>query len=56
MTFSHLNNNSIRNKTSSLREVVLENVDIQVQAEIKTYESFPTVQFLLVGYHKSLST
>ena len=39
MTFSHLNNNSIRNKTSSLREVVLENVDIQVQAEIVPHSS-----------------
>ena len=49
--FSYLNINSIRNKMGSLREVVMENVDILAIAETKIDESFPTAQFLLVGYH-----
>ena len=35
----------------SLREVVMENVEILAIAETKIDESFPTAQFLLVGYH-----
>ena len=35
----------------SLQEVVMENVDILAIAETKIDESFPTAQFLLVGYH-----
>ena len=35
----------------SLREVVMENVNNLAIAETKIDESFPTVQFLLVGYH-----
>ena len=35
----------------SLREEVMENVGILAIAETKTDESFPTAQFLLVGYH-----
>ena len=35
----------------SLREVVMENVDILAIAETKIDESFPTAHFLLVGYH-----
>ena len=35
----------------SLREVVVENVDILAIAETKIDESFPTAQFFLVGYH-----
>ena len=35
----------------SLREVVMENVDILAIAETKIDESFPTAQFLLVRYH-----
>ena len=34
-----------------LREVAMENIDILATAETKIDESFPTVQFLLVGYH-----
>ena len=49
--FSYLNINSIRNKMGSLREVVMENVDILAIAETKIDESFPTAQFFLVGYH-----
>ena len=49
--FSYLKINSIRNKMGSLREVVMENVDILAIAETKIDESFPTAQFLLVGYH-----
>ena len=35
----------------SLREVVMENVDILAIAETKINESFSTAQILLVGYH-----
>ena len=49
--FSYLNINSIRNKMGSLREVVMENVDILAITKTKIDESFPTAQFLLVGYH-----
>ena len=35
----------------SLREVVMENVNILAIAETEIDESFPTAQFLLVGYH-----
>ena len=35
----------------SLREVVMENVDILAIAETKIDELFPTAQFLLVGCH-----
>ena len=49
--FSYLNINSIRNKMGSLREAVVENVDILAIAETKIDELFPTAQFLLVGYH-----
>ena len=49
--FSYLHINSIRNKMGSLREVVMENVDILAIAKTKIDESFPTAQFLLVGYH-----
>ena len=35
----------------SLREVVIENVAILAIAETEIDESFPTAQFLLVGYH-----
>ena len=49
--FSYLHINSIRNKMGSLREVVMENVDILAIAKTKIDESFSTAQFLLVGYH-----
>ena len=48
--FSYLNINSIRNKMGSLREVVMENVNILAIAKTKTDELFSTAQFLLVGY------
>ena len=48
---SNLNINSIRNKMGSLREVVMENVDIPAIAETKIDESFTLAQFLSVGYH-----
>ena len=35
----------------SLREVVMENVDIPAIAETKIDESFTLAQFLSVGYH-----
>ena len=37
----------------SLREVVMENVDILAIGEDKIDESFPTAQFLLLGYHST---
>ena len=43
--FSYLNINSIRNKMGSLREVVMENVDILATAETKIDESFPQLSF-----------
>ena len=49
--FSYHKINSIRNKIGSLREVVMENIDILAIAETKIDESFPTAQFLLFGYH-----
>ena len=51
LIFSYLNINLIGNKMGSLREVVMENVDILAIAETKIDESFPTAQFLLLGYH-----
>ena len=47
--FSYLNINSIKNKMDSLREIVMENVDILV--EPKFGGSFPTYHFLLVGHN-----
>ena len=49
--FSYLNINSSRNEMGSLREVVMEYVDIVAIAETKIDESFPIAQFLLVEYH-----
>ena len=43
--FSFLNINSMRNKTGSLREVVMENVGILAIAETKIDESFPQLSF-----------
>ena len=43
--FSYLNINSMRNKTGSLREVVMENVGILAIAETKIDESFPQLSF-----------
>ena len=43
--FSYLHINSIRNKMGSLREVVMENVDILATAETKIDESFPQLSF-----------
>ena len=51
LIFSCLNIHSTRNKMGSLREVVIENVAILAIAETEIDESFPTAQFLLVGYH-----
>ena len=50
--FSYHNIISIRNKMGSLRQVVVENVDILAIAEIKTNESLPTAQLRLVRYHR----
>ena len=42
LIFSYLNINLIGNKMGSLREVVMEDVDILAIAETKIDESFPT--------------
>ena len=49
--FSYYNINLITNTMGKLRQVVMENVDILAIAETKICDSFPTAQFLLVGYH-----
>ena len=49
--FSYLNTNSIKNKMDSLREIVMENVDILAIVEPKFGGSFPTYHFLLVGHN-----
>ena len=54
IVFSHLNINSIRNKFENLREVVSNHVNILVIAEKKIDKSFPTAQFIIEGFHKSL--
>ena len=45
-----LNINSIRNKFSSLCEIVSNNIDILVIQETKIDATFPTGQFLMPGY------
>ena len=52
--FSHLNINSIRNKSENLKEVVSNHVDILVIAETKIDKLFPTAQFIIEGFHKPL--
>ena len=47
-----LNINSIRNKFSSLCEIVSNNIDILVIQETKIDATFPTGQFLMPGYKK----
>ena len=47
-----LNINSIRNKFSSLSEIIANNIDILVIQETKIDASFPDGQFLIPGYKK----
>ena len=51
---SHLNLNSIRNKSENLKEVVNNHVDILVIADTKINKSFPKAQFIMEGFHKPL--
>ena len=54
MTFSHLNINSIRNKFANPKEVGSTHIDILVIAETNIDKSFPTAQFKIEGFNKSL--
>ena len=47
-----LNNNSIRNKFTSLMELVSGNIDILVIEETKIDSTFPEAQFYIPGYKK----
>ena len=47
-----LNINSIRNKFSSLLEIISNNIDVLVIQETKIDASFPDGQFLIPGYRK----
>ena len=48
---SHLNINSIPNKSDALSLIVKNNVDILMISETKLDDSFPTAQFLLHGFN-----
>ena len=52
--FFYLNISSIRNKFGSVREAIVNYVDIFIAAETKINESFPTAQFAIDGFHKPL--
>ena len=49
---AHLNINSIRNKFSSLKELVSDNIDVLVIEETKLDETFPEKAFMIPGYKK----
>ena len=48
---SYLNINSVRNKFKNMSSLISENVDILIVAETKLDSSFPTAQFLILGFH-----
>ena len=48
----HLNINSVRNKFSSLKEIVEKNLDIFMISETKIGNSYPSEQFMLNGFSK----
>ena len=50
IVISHININSIRNKFELLAEAVMGNVDILMVTETKIDESFPTNQFIILGF------
>ena len=50
---AHLNINSIRNKFSSLKELVSDNIDVLVIEETKLDETFPEKAFMIPGYKKT---
>ena len=49
--FSYLNINSVWNKFKNMSSLISENVDILIVAETKLDSSFPTGQFLILGFH-----
>ena len=49
--FSYLNVNSIRYKFGDVDKIRDGNIDILCITETKLDESFPNIQFVLVGYH-----
>ena len=46
----HLNINSLRNKSESIKAITSLNFDIYLVSETKFYESFPNNQFSISGY------
>ena len=54
LIFSYLNINFVRNKFDSVRVAIVNYVDTFIAAETKINESFPTAQFAIDGFHKSL--
>ena len=50
--FSYLNINSIRNKFDRLQEIIGQNIDILTMSETKLNMSFPSIKFMIPGYHK----
>ena len=49
---ANININSIRNKISSLKEIISKNVDILVIEETKIDDTFPENYFVIPGYKK----
>ena len=49
-----MNINSIRNKFDSVRAALVDYVDISIAAETKINKSFPTAQFAIDGFHRTL--
>ena len=49
-----MNINSIRNKFDSVRAALVDYVDIFIAAETKINKSFPTAQFAIDGFHRTL--
>ena len=50
LVIAQLNINSIRNKFTSLSNMIKDNIDILLISETKINSSFPTVQFHIDGY------
>ena len=50
LVIAQLNINSIRNKFTSLSNMIKDNIDIWLISETKIDSSFPTVQFHIDGY------
>ena len=52
VTIGILNINSLTNKFDQLKETVLKYIDILLITEIKLGNTFPTAQFLVLGFSK----